>query len=108
MATPARSLPGSRGALQTRIAARRTPALFAETAEAREQFWEFFGARIRTRNTRLAYVTATFRFADWCEVRGARPRDRPRVSSPQQSQARGPISWPCPAFSRQAGWTESS
>ena len=46
-----------------------TPALFAETAQGQERFWEFFGGSIRNRNTRLAYVTAAYRFADWCEDR---------------------------------------
>ena len=58
------------GAIQARIAARMTPALFAETAQEQERFWEFFGASIRNRNTRHAYVTAAYRFADWCEVQG--------------------------------------
>ena len=58
------------GAIRARIAARLTPQLFAETAEEAERFWEFFGGTIRNRNTRHAYVTAAYRFADWCEARG--------------------------------------
>ena len=58
------------GAIRARIAGRMTPALFAETAEEQERFWEFFGGLIRNTNTRLAYVTAAYRFADWCETRG--------------------------------------
>ena len=58
------------GAIRARLAARMTPALFAETAQGQEQFWEFFGGSIRNRNTRYAYVTAVYRFADWCEARG--------------------------------------
>ena len=58
------------GAIRARMAARLTPALFAETAQGQERFWEFFGGSIRNRNTRHAYVTAAYRFADWCEVRG--------------------------------------
>ena len=58
------------GAIRARIAARMTPALFAETAQGQERFWEFFGGSIRNRNTRHAYVTAAYRFADWCEARG--------------------------------------
>ena len=70
METQARSLPVLSGAIRARIAARRTPALFAETAQAQERFWEFFGGCIRNRNTRLAYVTAAYRFADWCAAHG--------------------------------------
>ena len=58
------------GAIRARMAARLTPQLFAETAQGQERFWEFFGGSIRNRNTRHAYVTAAYRFADWCEVRG--------------------------------------
>ena len=58
------------GAIRARMAARMTPALFAETAQGQERFWEFFGGSVRNRNTRLAYVTAAYRFADWCEDRG--------------------------------------
>lgn len=58
------------GAIRARIAARMTPALFAETAQEQERFWEFFGGSIRNRNTRHAYVTAAYRFADWCEAQG--------------------------------------
>ena len=57
------------GAIRARIVGRMTPALFAETAQGQERFWEFFGGSIRNRNTRLAYVTAAYRFADWCEDR---------------------------------------
>ena len=57
------------GAIRARMAARLTPALFAETAQGQERFWEFFGGSIRNRNTRHAYVTAAYRFADWCEGR---------------------------------------
>ena len=64
----ARAVPG--GAIQARIAGRLTPALFAETAQAQRRFWEFFGGSIRNRNTRLAYVTAAYRFVDWCEADG--------------------------------------
>ena len=64
------SLPPSSRAIDTRLADRVTPALFAETAQAQRRFWEFFGGSIRNRNTRLAYVTAAYRFADWCEADG--------------------------------------
>ena len=52
-----------------RIAGGFTPALFAETPQGQQRFWEFFGANIRNANTRMAYVTAAYRFADWCEAR---------------------------------------
>ena len=58
------------GAIRVRIAARMTPALFTASAAGQERFWEFFGANIRNPNTRLAYVTAAYRFADWCAGRG--------------------------------------
>ena len=45
-----------------------TPQLFAETRQGQQRFWEFFGANIRNANTRMAYVTAAYRFADWCEA----------------------------------------
>ena len=55
--------------IPARIAAGCTPALFAETRQGQQRFWEFFGANIRNANTRMAYVTAAYRFADWCEAR---------------------------------------
>lgn len=55
--------------IPARIAAQLTPALFAETRQGQQRFWEFFGANIRNANTRMAYVTAAYRFADWCEAR---------------------------------------
>ena len=62
--------PAPSGAIRARIADRMTPTLFAETAQGQERFWEFFGGSIRNRNMRLAYVTAAYRFADWCGARG--------------------------------------
>ena len=60
---------GGRGEpIPARIAARRTPQLFAGTRQGQQRFWEFFGANIRNANTRMAYVTAAYRFADWCEA----------------------------------------
>lgn len=73
-----------RGAIQARSAVRRTPALFAETAQEQERLWEFFGGRIWNRNIHLAYVTAASRFADWGEGRGlrlARVRPLPLTAS---------------------------
>ena len=53
-----------------RIAAGMPPALFADTRRSARRFWEFFGANLRNAHTRRAYVTAAYRFADWCEAQG--------------------------------------
>ena len=45
-------------------------ALFSPTERAERRFWEFFTAHIRNTNTRLAYLAAVRRFAQWCERRG--------------------------------------
>ena len=45
-------------------------ALFSPTERAQRRFWEFFTAHIRNTNTRLAYLAAVRRFAQWCERRG--------------------------------------
>ena len=58
----------SRPSLPARYAA--TPALFSPSERAERRFWEFFTAHIRNRNTRLAYLAAVRRFAEWCERRG--------------------------------------
>ena len=47
-----------------------TPALFSPSEHAERRFWEFFTAHVRNRNTRLAYLAAVRRFAEWCERRG--------------------------------------
>ena len=54
----------------SRISHRATPVLFAGSDETETRFWEFFTANIRNPNTRMAYLTAVYRFADWCEVWG--------------------------------------
>ncbi len=59
--TPGTSLPA-------RIATGQTPTLFAGSQTCERRFWEFFAANIRNKNTRQAYLTACFRFADWCEA----------------------------------------
>ena len=59
----------ARAPIPARIAGGLTPHLFADTRQGQTRFWEFFGAHIRNANTRLAYVTAAYRFADWCEAR---------------------------------------
>ena len=46
-----------------------TPVLFAPSVRAERRFWEFFTAHIRNPNTRLAYLAAVRRFAEWCEHR---------------------------------------
>ena len=47
-----------------------TPALFSPTVRAERRFWALFTAHIRNPNTRLAYLAAVRRFAEWCERRG--------------------------------------
>ena len=69
MDTPIAERQPTREPIPARIAAQLTPALFAETRQGARRFWEFFGANIRNANTRMAYVTAAYRFADWCEAR---------------------------------------
>ena len=46
------------------------PAIFSPSERAERRFWEFFTAHIRNRNTRIAYLAAVRRFAEWCERRG--------------------------------------
>ena len=53
--------------IPARITAGQTPSLFATSERCERRFWEFFGATIRNRNTRQAYLNAVYRFADWCE-----------------------------------------
>ena len=59
-----------RAPLPARISQQLTPALFATAANAEKRFWEFFTANIRNKNTRMAYLTAVYRFADWCDANG--------------------------------------
>ncbi len=59
----------ARAPIPARIAGGCTPVLFADTEQGQQRFWEFFGANIRNANTRMAYVTAAYRFADWCAAR---------------------------------------
>ena len=54
----------------SRISHRITPVLFAGSDETETRFWEFFTANIRNPNTRMAYLMAAYRFADWCEAAG--------------------------------------
>ena len=56
--------------IPTRISRQITPVLFSGSNKAEKRFWEFFTANIRNPNTRMAYLTAAYRFADWCEVKG--------------------------------------
>jgi len=55
--------------IPARIERKLTPALFASSRKHKTRFWEFFTANIRNPNTRMAYLTACYRFADWCEAR---------------------------------------
>lgn len=45
-------------------------ALFAPSPEAAARFVDFFTAHIHNDNTRRAYLSATRRFAAWCEAHG--------------------------------------
>ena len=54
----------------SRISHRVAPVLFSGSDGAEKRFWEFFTANIRNPNTRMAYLMAAYRFADWCEARG--------------------------------------
>ena len=58
------------GTAMSRISHRITPVLFPGSNDTEKRFWEFFTANIRNPNTRMAYLTAAYRFADWCEARG--------------------------------------
>ena len=58
------------GTAMSRISHRITPVLFAGSDDTEKRFWEFFTANIRNPNTRMAYLMAAYRFADWCEARG--------------------------------------
>ena len=58
------------GTAISRISHRITPVLFAGSNDTEKRFWEFFTANIRNPNTRMAYLMAAYRFADWCEARG--------------------------------------
>ena len=57
-------------AIPARIASWTTPVLFSGAEGTEKRFWEFFTANIRNPNTRMAYLTAAYRFADWCEAGG--------------------------------------
>ena len=60
--------PASAGADSGPDCGRTHPGALSETRQGARRFWEFFGANIRNANTRMAYVTAAYRFADWCEA----------------------------------------
>ena len=53
-----------------RIEREITPTLFAGANRTKKRFWEFFTANIRNHNTRMAYLTTAYRFADWCAAQG--------------------------------------
>jgi site-specific recombinase XerD len=46
--------------------------LYAPTPQAAKRVLEFFTAQINNDHTRRAYLNATKRFADWCEMQGLR------------------------------------
>ncbi len=54
----------------SRISHQVTPVLFTGSVKTEKRFWEFFTANLRNPNTRMAYLMAAYRFADWCEARG--------------------------------------
>ena len=47
----------------------KLPAVFLPDEKTAEQFFGFFTANHRNKNTRRAYYKAACRFADWCEGR---------------------------------------
>ena len=51
-------------------AALTPPALYAPTPKAAQRVLEFFTAQINNDHTRKAYLNATRRFAQWCELHG--------------------------------------
>ena len=53
-----------------RISHQVTPVLSAGSGSVEKRFWEFFTANIRNPNTRMVYLMAAYRFADWCDARG--------------------------------------
>lgn len=58
---------------QLESVAASVPSLFLDgNQQTWRRFVEFFTARIRNRNTRLAYARAVVRFSRWCEQRGIR------------------------------------
>jgi len=46
------------------------PAIFSGDARTAKRYAEFFTVNVRNRNTRLAYLSAARRFADWCGEAG--------------------------------------
>ena len=58
------------GTAMSRISHRITPFLLVGSDDTEKRFWEFFTANIRNPNTRMAYLMAAYRFADWCEAKG--------------------------------------
>ncbi len=62
--------PSQAAPIPVRIEQGVTPALFSGSKKTEKRFWEFFTANIRNPNTRLAYLTAVYRFSDWCEAKG--------------------------------------
>ena len=61
--------------IPARIQQQHTPTLFAVGQKAEKRFWEFFTANIRNKNTRMAYLTACYKFSDWCNDRGVALED---------------------------------
>ena len=71
----------------------RTQTSARTTEHAERRFWEFFTAHIRNPNTRLAYLAAVRRFAEWCERRGlALDQVEPMVVAAYIEQLSGALS----------------
>jgi site-specific recombinase XerD len=60
------------GIIVSRFPAMLPAKLFAPTPKAAKRVVEFFTAQINNDNTRVAYLNATKRFAEWCETNGLR------------------------------------
>jgi hypothetical protein len=64
------------------------PALFAPTPKATRRVLEFFTAQINSDHTRVAYMNATRRFAQWSEDKG-RPRAHRHSAVPRRRVRHG-------------------
>ena len=63
--------PGRRNqGILTKAPPMQNSALFSASEKSERRFREFFTAHVRNPNTRLAYLAAVRRFAEWCEGRG--------------------------------------
>ena len=59
------------GNLPTQFLKQPAPNIIAQSGDNKlTRFVEFFTARIRNKNTRMAYAQAVNRFLRWCDVKG--------------------------------------